>query len=41
MLENVQQPTVILWADKDSIFPIEIAEKINKKIKNSRLETVK
>jgi len=39
-LNNIKIPTSIIWANDDKIFPIRIAEKLNKRIKNSKLLVV-
>ncbi len=36
-LENISVPTVIIWATRDSIFPVDTANKLHKSIKHSRL----
>ncbi len=36
-LNNIKAPTSIIWAKNDSIFPVRIAEKLNKSIENSKI----
>jgi len=39
-LDNIKVPTSIIWGKFDNIFPVQIAEKLNRSIKNSELITV-
>ena len=34
---NIKIPTSIIWAKDDNIFPVKIAQKLHKLIKNSKL----
>lgn len=39
-LRKIQQPTLIIWADKDRVFPIQIARDLNTDLPNSKLAIV-
>lgn len=39
-LENIKTPTTILWAKDDAIFPLRIAEKLKRLIRDSKLLVV-